>query len=121
MQAKTESKTVFIGGQPVNVSYERPTGKVSITIAPHSPLAGELWTQLITGAHVWVAQLRFDLFSCRDVLHDSGGAITVEIDCPENQDAVLRKLPYLFERLTCHNTLSRAEEPRAVDVILPTL
>ena len=104
MQARADSKTIFIDGQPVDVSYEQPRGKVSITIAPHLPLAGELWDQLVTGAHVWVDQLRFDLFSCRDLLYDHDGAITVEIDCPEKQDAVLRKLPYLFERLTRPDT-----------------
>jgi len=97
MRAKSE--TVVFEGNTIEVRYQQPEGQVSITIALPSPAHGKLYEQLFEAAHAWVERLRFDLFVCKDQIHADGKTITLELDCPEKQDAVIRKLPFLFESI----------------------
>lgn len=105
VETKVTSETVEINGCPVNISYDQHGGKVAITITPKFPQDDRFHAQMVCGAQAWVTQVSFDLYACNGQLHESGTTITLELDCPESQGAVVGKLRYLSENLKLHASL----------------
>lgn len=114
----TTQETILTDGHPVDVSYFQHPDKLSVTIAPHLPVTACTYAVLSSTVGQWLDQLAFDLYGCVSNTSDQGNRLTIELSCPQKEEALIRAVPILHALLRSQSV--RAHHEPAASVSAPT-